>query len=294
MRHERFHLGSVTTDLVPEPLEYAVLEPASRPSGPLPSLLVLHGGAGSRDYLNQVRHALDVAWNSGGLPPCVAVTPSAGASLFMDSCDGLRRYESAILGPLMDDVAARFKVSRERADTIAVGVSVGGLGALRMAFKHPDRFAGVAAVEPAVEPVLDYADLDPEDRFWRDPAVIEEIYGSPVDAAYWRANHPTAMVVDDPEPLRKHGLEILIECGDADSFGLFRGTELLHRALYDAGIQHDYRLVRGADHIGATLPGRFAAALLFLGRVLVPPGPDVSLGPFHEYVAGLRAKAGLP
>jgi hypothetical protein len=51
--------------------------------------------------------------------------------------------------------------------------------------------------------------------------------------------------------------------------------------------------VRGADHLGASLPGRFEAAMAFVASVLDPPPPDTSLETLHATIAGWRAKAGL-
>ena len=59
-----------------------------------------------------------------------------------------------------------------------------------------------------------------------------------------------------------------MECGDEDQYGLFRGAELLHRILYDGDVKHEYRLVRGAGHVGPSFRGRFMNALEFLGGVL--------------------------
>jgi S-formylglutathione hydrolase len=170
---------------------------------------------------------------------------------------------------------------------------MGGMGALRMAFKFPERFAAVAAMEPGIEPALAFDDIELRDRFWRDDALFEQIYGSPVDRAYWAENNPATIVTDDPERLRDSGLAIALECGDRDSFGLHRGTEFLHRVLFDHGISHDYHLVRGADHLGRTVPGRFERVLEFLAGALAPSGPDESLTDLHRRIATWKARAGV-
>lgn len=301
---DRLHLGSITTDLLPAPLEYAVLVPPDRPgpaapatspaSGSPPALMyALHGGGGDRTFLSQIRPVIEQAWQTGELRPAVVVTPSADRSFYMDSRDGRARYESAILGPLTDEVVRTWGVATERATTVALGISMGGMGVLRLGLKHPLRFAGVAALEPGIEPVLDFADIALEDRFWRDDALFERIYGSPVDHPYWRANNPASIVADDTARLVRDAPALLLECGDEDTFGLHRGTEYLHRVLYDRGIRHDYHLIRGADHLGRTLPDRFRAAVRFLGRVLDPLPPDPALDGFHRVMTGLRARAGL-
>ena len=74
---------------------------------------------------------------------------------------------------------------------------------------------------------------------------------------------------------------------------MHRGTEFLHRVLFDHGVPHDYHLARGADHLGRSLGRRFAHALDFLGVALDPPAPDETLAPLHTMIANLRKRAGL-
>jgi S-formylglutathione hydrolase len=267
-------------------IEYAVLRPTD---GELPLLYILHGGGGSRDHLERVRPALERAWAEGTLPPLVAVTPTAGdRTFYMNLRDGSERWEDALIGPFLEGMR---RAHGARDTTLICGSSTGGTGALRLAFKHPDVFTAVAALEPSLAPALDYADIEPRDRFWHRPGLVEHVCGSPIDAAYWRANHPTAIAHDDPQRLRD--LAIYLECGDEDSFGFYRGAELLHRILFDRGIRHEYRLVRGADHVGATLPGRFLDALRFLANVLDPPPPDPAVATFRDQVARMKRDAGI-
>jgi S-formylglutathione hydrolase len=284
--------SAVETELIPGGLPYALLLPDS-PGHGLPLLLLLHGGNGDRSFLGTMEPLVRRAWNDGVLPPVAVATPSAGRSLYMDTWDGSARFESAILGPLLEALRTRDTIAAERENTVVCGISMGGLGALRMAFKHPEHFAGVAALEPGIEPVLRFADIEPADRFWRSQALFESIFGAPVDQSYWQANNPANLARDRADVIRKSGLAIYLECGDADSFGLYRGTEFLHRILFDARIPHEYRLVRGADHVGATLAPRFLDAFAFLGRALLPAKPDPALLPLHRMIAAQRRAAGL-
>jgi len=52
---------------------------------------------------------------------------------------------------------------------------------------------------------------------------------------------------------------------------LHHGTEFLHRVLFDAGVSHEYRLVKGAEHVGLSIEPRFLDAMSFFGRILNPP-----------------------
>jgi len=76
-------------------------------------------------------------------------------------------------------------------------------------------------------------------------------------------------------------------------FLLFEGSEFLHRVLYDAGIKHEYHLVRGADHLGRKVRTRSMEALQFLTRVLIPPPPDPGAAPTRKTLAPSKAKAGV-
>lgn len=290
----RLELGEFKSDLVPESVPYTVLLP-DRKADVLPMVYILHGGGGSRDFLDQARPWVEAAWADDSLPPCVVVTPTATARCFyMNYKDGSERWEDLIVGPLRRHICDTFGASSKREDTVAMGPSMGGMGALRMGFKHPDIFAVVAGLEPGIEPALRFADIELQDRFWRDSKLFERAYGDPVDDDYWQANNPASIASVNAERLRSSGLAVYLECGDEDSFGLHRGSEFLHRVLYDRGIAHEYRLVRGADHVGRTLPARFADAFAFIGRSLDPPGPDDGLEGLHKMIDRLRNRAGLP
>ena len=148
------------------------------------------------------------------------------------------------------------------------------MGSLRLAFKYPDTFGAVAAIEPGIDPVIEWKDIQPKHRWWRSDQLFEEVFGNPFDAGYWEANNPATIVARNPDRIRDAALSIYLECGDEDLFWLYEATEFMHRVLYDNKIQHEYHLVRGADHIGATLGPRTREALAFLDRHLNPSPPD--------------------
>ncbi len=270
-----------------------MLRPAGRARKPLPLIYLLHGGNGDRTFLEQMRAAIERAWDRGTLPPSILVTPSADRSFYMNYRDGSQRWEDLLVGPLLEHVRQTGGATTDRDGTAIVGVSMGGMGALRIAFKHPHIFGAVAALEPGIEPALTFDAIEPPDRFWRSDELFETIYGRPVDRSYWAANNPATIARTDPRRLVDANLSIYLECGDEDSFGLHRGAEFLHRVLFDDGIAHEYRLVRGADHLGATLGPRFADAVSFVGRALSPPAPDESLGAFHAFIAKMKQRSGL-
>jgi S-formylglutathione hydrolase len=243
-----------------------------------PLLIQLHGGGGSNKDMENFR-ALSVGGGMGGLldqaienglvAPMVSVMPSAGRSFYMNFRDGSQKWEDFIMKDLLPYMRKNFNVVQGREGTFITGISMGGMGSLRMAVKYPEVFQAVASQEPAIEPALAYDDIKLRDTFYRPDTLIKQIYGDPIDKDYWAANHPTTIIKKDP--LRLLGLGIYLEVGDQDTVYLNHGTEFVHRVLFDAGISHEYRLVKGADHVGASIPPRALDALAFIGRQLNPP-----------------------
>ena len=260
---------------------------------PYPLLIQLHGGGGSNKAMNRMAELLEDGIAKGLVPPMVSVMPSAGRGFYMDYKDGSQKWERFVVGDLLSHMRQSTNVVKGREGTLVTGISMGGMGALRMAFKHPEVFQAVAAMEPGIEPVLKFRDIQLRDRFWRSDALFQEIYGAPVDEAYWAANNPATIAANAPE--RLVGLGIYLEAGDQDMFFLHHGTEYLHRILFDAGLSHEYRLVRGADHTGPSIGPRFLAALDFLGRELRPPKwVDGGVEEGRARIDRMKAAAGYP
>ena len=268
--------GKIETKLVPSPVEYNALLPDGYEAAkePLPLLLFLHGGGGDRSFLTRLRSAIDEMWKSGTLPPMVLVTPSASRSFYMDYRDGSQKWESFMIGPFLDHLRQTYKVTRQRKGTLLFGISMGGLGGLRLAFKYPDKFEAVAVLEPGIDPALKWKEVKPRNRFYRSDELMQTIFGQPFDEAYWESNNPASIAVASAEKIRASGLGIYIDVGDQDSFNIHEGTEFIHRLLWDYKIPHEYHLVRGADHVGRTIRPRTVEALEFLTRVLIPPPSD--------------------
>jgi len=268
--------SKIETKLLPGPVEFNVLLPDGYDTAkePLPLLFFLHGGGGDRSFLTRMRGIVDDMWKEGTLPKMVVVTPSAGRSFYMDYKDGSQKWESFIVGPFLEHIRQTYKVTRERKGTLLFGISMGGLGGLRLAFKYPDRFEAVAALEPGIDPALKWKDVKPRNRFWRGEALMETIFGKPFDEAYWEANNPASICLANADKIRASGLGVYIDAGDLDSFNLHEATEFMHRIMWDNKIPHEYHLVRGADHVGRTIRPRATEALEFLTRVLKPAPVD--------------------
>jgi pimeloyl-ACP methyl ester carboxylesterase len=211
----------------------------------------------------------------------------------MDRADGVERWETVLVDELLPHVRTTTGAGVGSAPTLVGGVSMGGMGSLRFAFKHPDRFAAVAACEPGIEASPRWEDATARDRIHRGPFALSEIYGDPADTELFTANHPLGILERNAAAIVASGLGIYLEVGDLDLLHLHQGTEALHRRMFDIGVPHEYRLVRFGDHIGPTLAPRITDALRFLGRHLAgPPEPPDPAG-FADVIAEGEASAGF-
>ena len=256
-------------------------------------MLCLHGGLGGQDLLNQLAPIFADFWRRAALPEMVVVSPEAGYSLYLDYRDGSQKWESFLMAELLPHLYERYGVSRQRERMVVGGVSMGGLGALRLGLKYPAVFGIVVAWEPSIEPALAWEAVRLEDHFWRSRETMEAKFGRPIDAAYWAANNPATIAATGAETIRRSDLRIYLEVGTHDVYGLDRGAEFMHRTLYDHGIKHEFRCVYGADHVGPTIVPRFRDGLSFIARMLEPEAPDPRLRRFRELVALQKRQVGI-
>jgi S-formylglutathione hydrolase len=290
----RLETAALATALVPSPVKYSALIPGGAETAGLPLLLLLHGGGGDNGFLAAMRPTLETAWAADEIPPLVVVTPDCDRSLYLDYVDGSQKWETFLVSELIPHLRARYGLATNTARTVVSGISMGGLGALRLGLKHPDVFGGLASLEAGVEPALRFSDVKVRNAFQRGRPFLEERYGRPVDEAWWQANNPANVAIALREAIVEAGLQIYLEVGDADMFHLDEGNEFMHRVLWDHGIGHEYRLVRGADHLGRTLPSRLRDGLRFLNaHVLRPAPPDTSYEAGKALVERLKRAAGV-
>jgi S-formylglutathione hydrolase len=262
-------LHDLASGHVSETVPYAVITPPGyHESGPLALCLVLMGGGGSRQSLVDCRPLFDSWWSDGLLPPMVLATPSAGMSYYLDDPDSGVRWERFLADDFLPHLRATCNVAADRSSTAITGISMGGYGALKTAFAHPDTFGTVAAMQPMLEPGLRDADIGARNRLHHASGGPPALVGPGRDPLVFEANNPANRARANARRIRDGGLAIYIEAGDEDFINAHDGAEFLHRVLWDLDISHEYRLIRGGDHGGPTFVPRMRATFAWVGSVV--------------------------
>jgi len=133
--------------------------------------------------------------------------------------------ETYLLQQLVPHMRQRFGLPERRIGLF--GISMGGQGALRLAFKHPQVFSAVAGISPAIE----YHELHGQ--------------GYTLDAMYESKEHCR----QDTVPMHIHPSEYpphIFFCIDPDDADWHRGNDRLHEKLRALGVLHECDLTTEA------------------------------------------------
>jgi S-formylglutathione hydrolase FrmB len=173
------------------------------------------------------------------------VAPEGMRSFYINSADGSVRYSDFFLREFMPYIESKYRIRPGPEGRGITGVSMGGYGALRFAFAHPELFSSVSAQSAALM-TESPQELDAAERSGASISkLLGTVFGQPINVAHWKENSPFVLAKKNEGGLRN--LAIYFNCGREDDFGFEKGSEVLHRQLQAEGIQHQYHLYPG-DH----------------------------------------------
>jgi enterochelin esterase family protein len=160
----------------------------------------------------------------------------------------------------MPHIEGKYHIRKGRAARAISGISMGGYGALRFAFAHPELFSAVSA-ESAALITETPKELDAAGRTGMPlTGVLDPVFGKPIDVAHWNANNAFLLARHNAAALRK--LAIYFNCGQEDNYGFEKGAAALHAELQRLGINHQYHLYPG-DHGATYFLSHFAEVMEF-------------------------------
>jgi len=258
----RVECRTVKSRILQDNVRYCALLPDSYDADKTrryPVLYYLHGLGGNESELVD-----SGAWNiverlreTGRIGDFLIVTPDADTSFYINSYDGKVRYEDFFIREFIPAIERRYRAEGTRVGRGIGGISMGGYGALHLAFKYPQLFAAVSAQSPALykrvpQRIVAAANQHAEEMN------MNGIFGDPVDQRFWIRNTPFTLAKLHAARL-KH-LKIYFDCGDQDRYGFDQGARELDALLTSLQVPHEFHIYPGghdwiffAQHLPASL-----------------------------------------
>jgi len=275
----RIDCNALESRVLRQPVHYCVMLPhdydvAITGHSPrrYPVLYFLHGlgdneqtffKSGGWDLVEDLRQ-------QGAISDFLIVVPEGKRSFYTNSADGRVRYNDFFVREFIPYIESHYSIRRQRSARAVSGVSMGGYGALRFAFAHPELFSSVSAQSAALiaeppketEAMHSLTPLSP---------VLASVFGNPIDLHHWNENNPFSLAKQNRAAIRTAGLAIYFNCGNEDEFGFDQGAMELHKQLEGEGITHEFHLYPGnhgaeffLSHLGETL--KFHSRVFAVGK----------------------------
>jgi S-formylglutathione hydrolase FrmB len=265
----RIDCNALNSKILNHPVHYCVYLPASydrgatrKPPERYPVLYFLHGLGDNEQTL----------FNSGGwtlvddlrqqhkIGDFLIIAPEGRRSFYINSADGSVRYSDFFLEEFIPVIESKFRIAGGRGNRAIAGISMGGYGALRFAFGHPEMFSAVSAQSAALI-TESPQELDTADRSGAPLGkTLAAVFGDPIDVVHWRNNSPFVLAGRNAAGLRRVG--IYFNCGQQDNYGFEKGAAALHDQLLKEGVKHEYRPYPG-DHSLTYFLAHFEEVLAF-------------------------------
>jgi S-formylglutathione hydrolase FrmB len=211
-----------------------------------PVLYLLHGLGG-----NQQQMVLSGEWSllqdlrrDGKVGDFLVVAPDGFASFYINSEDGKTLYGDFFLREFMPFIERTYRVKAERAARGITGFSMGGYGALRIGFAHPELFGSISAHSAAL---MRLPPQGVQTSFGSLASLLGNVFGDPIDRTFWDLNSPFVLAKKNAALLSK--TKIYFDCGMQDTYGFDSGATELHQTLDSLKIPHEFHLYPGGHNV---------------------------------------------
>ena len=225
-----------------EPVGYACYLPPgydNESSRRYPVIYWLHGLGGDPRRGGTFVRLLDQAIRDRVAPPAIAILVNGLRNgFYCDAANGKWPVERVLIAELLPHVDATYRTIPTREGRAIEGQSMGGFGAARLGFGHPELFGAVSISAGAL--------LD-ADRIRENPTrqrgLFRSVWGE--DFAYFEACSPWHITRQNADAIRGR-TAVRVVVGDQDR--LLGANERYHQLLDELGIAHTYTVVPGAGH----------------------------------------------
>ena len=219
---------AISTTYLSTPENVVVISPDISAEKPCPSVYLLNGHSGNHLSWLNIRKDLPELADRYGFH---IIMPDGRDSWYWNSpVDSTMQMESFITLDLVPYIDNRYNTIPSPDKRAVSGLSMGGHGAMWLAFRHPDIWRNVGAMSGGL-------DIRPFPENWN---MKDRIGIKSENEQIWN-DHTVINLVDQ---IRPDYYNITFDCGTDDFF--FGVNNNMHSALIDADVKHDYTVRPGA------------------------------------------------
>ena len=205
-----------------------------------PVIYWLHGRGGSEIRDQFPAKIIDEAIREKRAPPMIVVYANGGhRSWYADSPDGKWLAETTIIKELIPHIDATWRTIASREGRAVQGMSMGGGGAIKFAFRYPELFSSVVAFAGSLRTV-EHIEGDAERG-----EIFTTMYGG--NRERYTAEHPFTLLRQNLDRIKgKVGIKFIIGSNDRDVLRLT--NRQLHEQLQELNVPHEYLFIEGIGH----------------------------------------------
>ena len=248
----RTECSTVNSRILKQTVHYCVQLPAeydakSSTAQRYPVLYFLHGLGQNEQTLFSTGgwSVIDDLRRQNKISDFLVVAPEGKRTFYINSPGNTLRYSDFFLQEFIPAIERKYRVLPGRKNRAITGVSMGGYGALRFAFAHPETFSAVSAQSAALITQTPQ-ELSSAGRSGTPLGrLMGPAFGEPVNVAHWNENSVFVLAKKNQTGLRSQA--IYFNCGEQDDFGFEDGAAALHKQLQVEGVKHEYHSYPG-DH----------------------------------------------
>lgn len=218
-----------------------------------PVIYYLHGGMATQREGQWLMQQMDNAIKSQTMPPVIIV--SAQALPIGWYCNANTSANGVISGPVEDVlikdlipyIDSHYRTIADHRGRGLEGWSMGGFGAMRLAFKFPNVFGFASSIAGAVIDFQDeYNSLNLVNTFGHATGADAE-----KSIAYFKSIHPKLYAQQNTELIKKN-VKIRLIVGTKDKLFAYKGkaiTKNFCNYLDSLGIQNEYSVIKDVGHM---------------------------------------------
>lgn len=225
-----------------------VLPDAYKKGGRFPVVYLLHGFGGN--YADFTKNYPVIKQCADQYKMILVCADGNVSSWYLDSpVDEKWKYETYVAGELVNWIDQHYKTIVSNRGRAITGLSMGGHGALSLAFKHSDVFGAAGSMSGGV-------DIRPFPNNW----LIAQRLGPEAEfPERWKENS----VIENIHRIKPNQLSLIVDCGTDDFF--YPVNLAFHERLLSAKIPHDF-IVRPGAHNSAYWANSITFQLLYFNN----------------------------